>query len=85
MEKQRYEDCEDDQRHEEELYRRELQLYERCKKLQKGNDAGCYRPVNFPSRYCSRDTQGCIELYNRCYMTCGGQVESQQVCTYGCD
>ncbi|MBN8547886.1 MAG: hypothetical protein J0M12_01080 [Deltaproteobacteria bacterium] len=34
---------------------------------------------------CTANTERCEESYRACYQSCGGQVESREVCTYNCD
>lgn len=38
----------------------------------------CYRTS------CSSNTEHCTEEYNTCYQSCGGTINSQQVCTAFC-
>ena len=34
---------------------------------------------------CSSNTERCEESYRACYQSCGGQVESSEICTYNCE
>jgi hypothetical protein len=57
--------------------------YAACLATAKGDSA---RTACNPSAYCEvrADTAHCDDEYARCYATCGGQVESRQVCVLGC-
>ena len=47
-------------------------------------NTSCFRRVCI-RRTCMPQTGACVPQYNRCYSTCGGQVQASQVCVRRCE
>lgn len=65
--------------------------YERCRSRSEdqynactaSGRSGCFHEVCI-RRSCSTSADACVQTYNRCYGTCGGNVRATEVCVSGC-